>query len=62
MKKTLMLIAALGLAQSQPALAGRPDFPAYHGQKDSPFDWCGWFTSAGLATPYRIFCIERAFY
>ncbi|MXO96776.1 hypothetical protein GRI34_10155 [Erythrobacter aquimaris] len=60
MKKTAMLLTSLALLQSQPVFAGRPDFPAYHDQKDSPFDWCAWFTVQGLNTPYRIFCVERA--
>lgn len=59
MKKAIFVLALVAMVQPQAASAGRPDFPAYHGQKDTPFNWCAWFNDAGLSTPYRIFCIER---
>ena len=59
MKKLTMIFALVALAQPQAAMAGRPDFPAYHGQKDTPFNWCNWFAEAGLSKPYKIFCIQR---
>lgn len=59
MKKIALAVSLAMAAQPTTVQAAKPDFPAYHGSKDEPFNWCAWFDSNNLTAPYRIFCIQR---